>query len=115
MAQPDPSLATLIFIYMWPFAILRDASRGSSWERAAAYRHNQEMCGHLMGYSQRWALVSAVLWVLTIGAQELATSVPVLGALLGGLSMATGLLLAFSACVLVLTGATYLHLRHVDY
>ena len=40
--------------YFSPFSVLKDASRGTVAEKAAAYRYNYEMRGCLLGYIRRW-------------------------------------------------------------
>jgi hypothetical protein len=40
--------------YFSPFSVLKDASRGTIAEKAAAYRHNYEARGCLLGYIRRW-------------------------------------------------------------
>ena len=37
-----------------PFRLMKDVSRGSFEERAAAYRHNRSMRGHLSACMLRW-------------------------------------------------------------
>ena len=51
----------------WPFGQFRDVNRGSLLERAAAMRHNAELARELPGYINRWAMVSAILLILTQG------------------------------------------------
>jgi len=49
----------------WPFEQYRDVNRGSLFERSAALRHNRELARALPGYINRWAMVSAVLLIVT--------------------------------------------------
>ena len=42
MSHPELSLVYLLFLYLWPFSIFKDATRGNLFERAAAYRYNRE-------------------------------------------------------------------------
>src|SRR5579864_3638366 len=51
----------------WPFAQYRDVNRGSLLERAAAMRHNIALARELPVYINRWAMLSAVLLILTQG------------------------------------------------
>ncbi|MGH8176829.1 MAG: hypothetical protein ACREV5_11265, partial [Steroidobacter sp.] len=39
----DMPLSQLLFRYIWPFWLFKDASRGDRTARAAAYRHNRSM------------------------------------------------------------------------
>jgi hypothetical protein len=51
--------------YFSPFAVLKDVSRGTLDEKAAAYRHNYEMRGCLLGYIRRWLWTGALALLLT--------------------------------------------------
>jgi hypothetical protein len=51
--------------YFSPFTVLKDASRGTVDEKAAAYRHNYEMRGCLLGYIRRWLWTGVLAFVLT--------------------------------------------------
>jgi hypothetical protein len=54
----DMPLSRVLFRYVWPFWLFKDATRGDRYARAAAYRHNRDMRIHLPGYLLRWCLVS---------------------------------------------------------
>ena len=67
-------LSRVLFRYVWPFWLFRDATRGDRYARAAAYRHNRDMRIHLPGYLLRWLLVAAavfVVWRMARGARKL--------------------------------------------
>jgi hypothetical protein len=49
----------------WPFGQFRDVDRGSLLERAAARRHNRALARELPGCINRWAMLSAVLLILS--------------------------------------------------
>jgi hypothetical protein len=51
--------------YFSPFTVLKDASRGTVDEKAAAYRHNYEMRGCLLGYIRRWLWTGALALLLS--------------------------------------------------
>ena len=51
--------------YFSPFAVLKDVSHGTIDEKAAAYRHNYEMRGCLLGYIRRWLWTGALAFMLT--------------------------------------------------
>jgi len=57
----NPTLLYRFFFYGWLF---RDASRGSIWERSAAWNHNREQCHWLSTYLRRWGVITAVLFAL---------------------------------------------------
>jgi len=46
----DMPLSLVLFRYVWPFWLFKDAARGDRYARAAAYRHNRDMRIHLPGY-----------------------------------------------------------------
>ena len=48
--------------FLWPIGIFRDASKGSLFERAAAYRHNREARGCIPHYMNNCLLVSVLLY-----------------------------------------------------
>lgn len=68
MASRD-SFLYQIYLYLWPFWLFRDASRGNLLERAAAYRHNREKRIYLPGYAAKWAVLT-MLQALLIAAFE---------------------------------------------
>ena len=55
----DPDLLYRFFFYGWLF---RDASRGSMWERSAAWNHNREQCRWLPTYLRRWGAITVLLF-----------------------------------------------------
>lgn len=54
-----------IWNYFSPFGIMKDASRGSFAERAAAFRYNCNMRGLLTTYIQRWLVSGTIALLLT--------------------------------------------------
>jgi hypothetical protein len=62
---------TLLYRY-WFFAwLFRDVGRGSLFERAAAWRHNQEQARWLPTYMRRWATAGAAAFVLGAAIEHL--------------------------------------------
>jgi hypothetical protein len=51
--------------YFSPFGVMKDVSRGTFAERAAAFRYNCSHRGRLTPYIQRWLVSGAVALVLT--------------------------------------------------
>ena len=49
-----------------PFSVLKDVSRGTIAEKAAAYRFNYEMRGCLLGYIRRWLWTGSSALLLTM-------------------------------------------------
>lgn len=55
-----------LYNYFSPFTVLKDVNRGTLDEKAAAYRHNYEMRGCLLGYIRRWLWAGALALMLTV-------------------------------------------------
>ena len=103
----DPPLSQVLYRYVWPFWLLKDATRGDRYARAAAYRHNRDMRVHLPGYLMRWLLVSALTLAVASGFSSL--SAPRAGPDLFAL-LAAGSGIAFACCVCVLFVTSYIYL-----
>lgn len=113
MRQDDISFSRLLFRYCWPFWLFRDASYGSSFARAAAYRHNREKRVYLPGYLFKWLCICLLAWVLATEFEALAAHSGGMRSLFFWMSAGSGLIVAFGACVLLITGYVYLYLsRH---
>lgn len=108
----EVSFATLLFRYLWPFWLFRDATRGDRVARAAAYRHNRSMRIHLPGYVAKWIIGAALLYAITavFDALALGASTAADRSLHLALAAASGILFASSVCVLFVTGYIYLYL-----
>ncbi|WP_374349456.1 hypothetical protein [Chitinimonas sp.] len=63
----DDSIGALLYLYLWPFWMFEDVSRGNLLEQAAAYRHNREKRGYLPAYILKWT----ILFALFMGAIDL--------------------------------------------
>jgi hypothetical protein len=59
------TVRSTLWSYFSPFAVLKDVSRGTAAEKAAAYRYNYEMRGCLLGYIRRWLWTGALAFMLT--------------------------------------------------
>ncbi len=98
---------------------MKDASRGSFEERAAAYRHNQSLRGQLSGCMARWLLSCAVATGLTsifdaLGSST--TTVPGAGLdIFVVLAAACATFIACGVCVLFVTAYVYFYLGHEDW
>jgi hypothetical protein len=94
---------------------MKDASRGTSEERIAAYRHNRRMRGHLPTCMMRWALSCSIAIVLTAyfdtlgGGATGALSIFVL------LAAACATFIVCGVCVLFVTAYVYVYLTHHDW
>jgi hypothetical protein len=111
----DMPLSQVLYRYVWPFWLFKDATRGDRYARAAAYRHNRDMRIHLPGYLVRWLLVSGLTLAVASGFSAL--SVPRAGAVSVFAVLAAGSGIAFACCVCVLfvTSYIYLYLSRHEY
>ncbi len=76
----EPAFRTLLYRYFFFGWLFKDASCGSMFERAAAWRHNQERSHWLLTYMRRWLSCSALLYGLG-GMAELLLQSPALSAM----------------------------------
>jgi hypothetical protein len=87
---------------------MKDATRGSFEQRAAAYRHNRSKRHELLACLGRWAICSGVVLLLTSYVQTLGSTSSLLALLVaaGGLFATTGI------CILTVGACAYLHLAY---
>jgi len=97
-----------------PFRLMKDVSRGSREERAAAYRHNRSLRGELSACMIRWIVSCGVAFALTDlfagfsdGSQGLDVFVL--------LAAACATFIACGVCVLSVTAYVYVYLGHHDW
>lgn len=76
----EPAFGTLLYRYFFFGWLFQDASRGTMFERAAAWRHNQSQARWLPTYMRRWLWCGLLLYALG-GAAELLLDAPGLSAL----------------------------------
>jgi hypothetical protein len=111
-------LSQLLFRYLWPFWLFKDATRGDWRARAAAYRHNRSMRVHLPGYLVRWLLGSALAFAMTAAFDALAVAAGPFHTLPAyfytALAAGGGILFAAGVCVLLMTTYVYLYLGKHD-
>jgi hypothetical protein len=98
----------VLFRYIWPFWLFKDASRGDRWVRAAAYRHNREMRVYLPGYLLKWLLSCAFAYAIASGLESL-SSAHSLG-IFTILAAGCGVVFACGVCVLFITAYIYVYL-----
>jgi len=53
----------LILLYLDPFALFKDASRGTVYAQKVALSYNRAMRWMLLRYLRRWALIAASLFI----------------------------------------------------
>jgi hypothetical protein len=102
-------LLALLYRYLWPMWLFRDASRGTALERAAAYRHNRSVSRHLPGYVGKWSAIAAITLLAMRGA-ELVASAGTACALFCAL---LGVWLAWALTVVLVLAAAWLYMETV--
>jgi hypothetical protein len=109
----DMPFSVVLFRFLWPFWLFRDASHGDRFARAAAYRHNRDMRVYLPGYLMKWLLSASCVLGLTSGIDSLARSLAPTSTILSLVSAVCAIAFACSVCVLFITVYIYLYLgRH---
>jgi hypothetical protein len=114
----DLPFSLVLFRYLWPFWLFKDASRGDRVARAAAYRHNRSMRIYLPGYLMKWMFSCAATFAVTAGfgslsssqAASQASSLDVFAIIAAG----WGIIFACSVCVLFITSYVYFYLSRND-
>ena len=102
----------VLFRYLWPFWLFKDATRGDRFARAAAYRHNRNMRTYLPAYMVKWVFGSALAFALVQAFGDVASSAPTWH-VFGLLAIVSAIVFVCSLCLLLLTGYIYLYLnRH---
>jgi len=111
----DMPLSLVLFRYLWPFWLFKDASRGDRVTRAAAYRHNRSMRIYLPGYLMKWMLscvtafaITAAFGSLSVEAATQPRTLDVFAIIAAG----WGIIFACSLCVLFITSYVYFYLSH---
>ena len=76
-ARAKLPLRRQLLLYLDPFALFMDASRGSRQARERALRYNCAMRWVLVPYVRRWALIAMVLFLGIVPGEALAAQSPV--------------------------------------
>lgn len=105
-------VSLLLFKYLWPFWMFKDASRGDRFARAAAYRHNRGMRIYLPSYLARWA-VSCLIWLGIVCLLSAGTGEHHSPFVVDLMAAVSGIVFACACCVLVATTYVYLYLSQV--
>jgi hypothetical protein len=96
-----------------PFHLMKDVSRGSREERAAAYRHNRSLRGELTACMTRWLLCCAVASGLTEIFDALGSSGTGAGLdVFVVLAAACATFIACGVCVLFVSAYVYFYMAH---
>jgi hypothetical protein len=97
-------LARQVLLYLDPFALFMDASRGPRQVRERALHYNRAMRWMLVPYLRRWALIAAMLSLGLIPTEALAAQSPLF--IIPTAAIAIGCCIALT--VTALTAAVYL-------
>lgn len=114
----DLPLSLVLFRFLWPFWLFKDASRGDRIARAAAYRHNRSMRIYLPGYLMKWIFNCVTAFAITAGfgslsAAQAATQTPALD-VFAIIAAGWGIIFAGSVCVLFVTSYIYFYLSRIQ-
>ncbi len=114
----DMPLSRILFRYLWPFWLLKNAATGDRYARAAAYRHNRSMRIYLPGYLVKWLCNCALALALTMALSSAPITASVASSATPGLQtlMAAGAAVMFACAISVLfvTGYIYVYLSRND-
>lgn len=61
-----------LLLYLDPFALFKDATKGSAWQQEMALRYNRAMRWVLLPYLRRWLTIAAALFLCIAPTEALA-------------------------------------------
>jgi hypothetical protein len=93
-----------IFIYLDPFALFKDASRGTAQARALAVSYNRAMRWMLVPYIRRWLAISAALGLMIAPAEAAAAQQAALAIPMAAIAVAC----CIAITIALVTAAVYL-------
>lgn len=103
----DMPLSLVLFRYLWPFWLFKNAATGDRLAAAAAYRHNRSMRVYLPGYLVRWLCNCALTFGLVVAFDSVSPRSP---GFLTVMTAGAGVLFACGVAILFITGYIYLYL-----
>ena len=106
----DMPLSIVLFRFLWPFWLFQDASRGTRFDRAAAYQHNRDMRIYLPGYLLKWMLSCALCLGITFVLDSMAPTQMTQPNVWALMSAGCGMMFAGGVCILLLTTYIYIYL-----
>ncbi len=103
-----------LYVFLSPFRLMKDVSRGTREERIAAYRHNRDMRRHLPICMARWLFCCSIAVLLTayFDAMGGGAATPGAPAVFVLLAAACATFIACGVCVLFITAYVYFYLVH---
>jgi hypothetical protein len=102
-------LSLVLFRFLWPFWLFKNASCGDCYARAAAYRHNRSMRIYLPGYLMKWLCNCIVALALTSAFGSSSARAGASG-LMSLMAAGAGVVFACGLTVLFATAYIYLYL-----
>lgn len=90
-----------LLLYLDPFALFMDASRGTRQMRESALRHNRAMRWMLVAYLRRWAMIASSLFLAILPGEALAAQSPIF--LIPTAAIAVGCCIALTVTALIAT------------
>ena len=75
-ARTDLPFRRLLVLYLDPFALFKDASRGPDSVRQRARSYNRSMRWMLLRYARRWLFIALSLFACVLPAEALAAEQP---------------------------------------
>ena len=109
VSYEDMPLSLVLFRYLWPFWLFKNAATGDRLTRAAAYRHNRSMRIYLPGYLLKWLCNCALAFGLIMAFDARSAHAP---GLLSLMAAGAGVMFACAVTVLFVTGYVYVYLSH---
>lgn len=100
----------ILFRYLWPFWLFKDAASGDRYARAAAYRHNRSMRVYLPGYLMKWMFSSVLMLAMTMALGSVAAHPAGALNLFTLMAAGAGVMFACGLVVLFVTGYIYVYL-----
>jgi hypothetical protein len=104
-------LVRQVLIYLDPFALFKDASRGSARARELALSYNRAMRWILVPYIRRWVAIAASLGLLIVPAEAAASEQAFLAIPMAAIAVAC----CIAATVAAVTVAVYLLLGRTTF
>jgi len=97
-------LSRLLLLYLDPFALFMDASRGPAWRRERALSYNRERRSMLLPYIRRWLTIAGGSLLGIASAEALAAHGPFFIIPIVGFGIGCSIALTVTVC----TSAAYL-------
>jgi hypothetical protein len=108
----DMPVSQLLFRFLWPFWLFKNATTGDRLARAAAYRHNRNMRIYLPGYLLKWLCNCAAAFGLTAALGSPDNHDASLNGFFAVMTAGAGMAFACAVTILFVTGYIYIYLSH---